>query len=130
MSRPETDNREEAADETPITYSFRGMTLNPVTGEVRYLDKSDTLNRRQTAVLHYLFRHADQIVTADELHQAIWDGEGAPKKVAVTIYRLRQVLTKLGLSPTIYSRRGRTNPGYWFGDNPPKTFTLQRSQQQ
>jgi two-component system, OmpR family, response regulator len=74
------------------------LTVDPLAYEVAVGGRRVPMSVRELEVLVYLMRHADRVVTADELRHALWSGgdELSPKSnaVAVTILRLRSRLSR------------------------------------
>lgn len=72
------------------------ISLNTTTFEVVRYDKTVMLTRREFALLEFLLRHKNTIVTKDQLISHIWnyDADVLPNTVEVYIGYLRQKLEK------------------------------------
>jgi DNA-binding response OmpR family regulator len=73
------------------------------------------LTRREFQLLEYFLRHPRQVLTHDQIEQALWEWEVEPESNAVTrlVRRLRQRLKSLGASDwveTIYGMGYRLMP--------------------
>lgn len=101
---------------TILTYS--DLSLNTFTYEVTRAGKSIKLTRKEFALLEYLLRHKNQIVTKDQIIEHVWDFDAdiLPNTVEVYIGYLRRKIEKPFKSspPLIHTIRGF---GYKLGDN-------------
>ncbi len=72
------------------------LTLNPVTFEVKRAEKHLSLSSKEFALLHYLMRHPNQILTKDQIIAHVWDydAEVLPNTVEVYIKHLREKIDK------------------------------------
>jgi DNA-binding response OmpR family regulator len=73
------------------------------------------LSTREFQLLEYLMRHPQQVLTRDQIEQALWEWGSEPESNAMTtlVRRLRQRLQPLGASAwieTVYGMGYRINP--------------------
>jgi two-component system, OmpR family, manganese sensing response regulator len=73
------------------------------------------LSTREFQLMEYLMRHPRQVLTRNQLEQALWEWGSEPESRAVTtlVHRLRQRLEELGLTDwleTVYGMGYRLNP--------------------
>ncbi|WP_416673477.1 response regulator transcription factor [Egbenema bharatensis] len=89
------------------------LHLNELTAERG--EEAIQLTRREFQLLEYFLRHPRQVLTHDQIEQALWEWEVEPESNAVTrlVRRLRQRLKSLGASDwveTIYGMGYRLMP--------------------
>lgn len=84
------------------------ISLDPSTRSVTREGGEIPLTAREFAVLDYLMRHPDQLISASELIDHAWDGayEGWSNVVPSTIRRLRGKLNRPGKPDPIVTHRG------------------------
>lgn len=85
------------------------LSLNRLTFEVKRADKTITLSSKEFALLEYLMRHPNQIVTKEQIISHIWDYEAdvLPNTVEVYIGYLRNKIDKpFPNKPMIHTVRG------------------------
>jgi len=72
------------------------LELNTITFEVKRADKPLTLSKKEFALLEYLIRNQDKIVTKDQIIANVWnfDADVLPNTVEVYIGYLRQKVDK------------------------------------
>ncbi len=72
------------------------LNLNPLTFEVTRAGKTLKLSRKEFALLEYLMRHPDQILTKDQIINHVWnyDADILPNTVEVYIGYLRNKIDK------------------------------------
>jgi DNA-binding response OmpR family regulator len=92
----------------PPQLSSGALHLDPATMQVENAGHAITLTSREFAVLEYLMRSPDRVITRSELLDHLWDGnyDGYSNVVASCIRRLRHKLTEHGGSDPISTRRG------------------------
>lgn len=115
----ETAQEEEAEPETN-DISIGDLTIHP---DAYYVTKNSEvieLTHREFELLHYLVRHAGQVMTREHLLEEVWDFDylGDVRTVDVTIRRLREKVEDNPSHPNyIITRRG---VGYYLR-NPDKS---------
>lgn len=84
------------------------LRLDPATMRVTNEDRAIDLTSREFAVLEYLMRSPDRVITRSELLDHLWDAnyDGYSNVVASCIRRLRHKLTEHGGPDPISTRRG------------------------
>lgn len=93
----------------PVVLEGPNISLNTTTYEVLRHNQSIALTRREFALLEFLLRHKNKIVTKDQLINHIWnyDADVLPNTVEVYIGYLRQKLEKpFGTQQLIKTVRG------------------------
>ncbi len=92
------------------TLSFADLTLDTLTYEVKRSGKMIQLSSREYAILEYLLRHVNRIVTKDQIIGNVWnyDADVLPNTVEVYIGYLRNKIDKAfpQNSPLIQTVRG------------------------
>lgn len=88
--------RRRGAQPRPTVIEAGDLRLDPATRRVRLLDKQIELTRREFAVLEYLLRHADEVLSKRNILDHVWDFDfdGDPNIVEVYIRRLRTKLRR------------------------------------
>jgi DNA-binding response OmpR family regulator len=83
------------------------LTLNSSTFEVRRNNKSITLSQKEFALLEFLMRHQNSIVTKEQIINHVWsyDSDVLPNSVEVYIKHLRDKVEK-NKKPLIHTVRG------------------------
>lgn len=101
------------------TLSVNNLSLNTVTYEVKRTGKNILLSKQEYALLEYLLRHKNRIISKDQLIDNVWsyDSDILPNTVEVYIGYLRK---KIDLpfpkdTPLIHTIRGF---GYKLGPEP------------
>jgi len=76
--------------------SVEDLSLNPVTYEVKRQDKVINLSRREFALLEYLMRNANRVLTKDAIISHVWDFDAdiLPNTVEVYMGYLRGKIDK------------------------------------
>ncbi|MGB3515200.1 MAG: two-component system response regulator RppA [Elainellaceae cyanobacterium] len=102
------------------------LHLNLDTMQLQHKDDSLKLSSRDFQLLEYMMRHPHQVLTRDQLEQALWEWGDEPESnaVAARIKRLRQRLRDLGLDTwihTIYGAGYRLEPPSHDHDCPDAT---------
>lgn len=84
------------------------IELDPVRHEVRVDDGSELLSAREYALLGYLIRHCDQVVTRQQILDAVWGAEPDVYSNVVDLYvhYLRRKLEILGERDALHTVRG------------------------
>lgn len=102
---------------TPLL-QVQDLTLDPATFEVNRKDKRIFLSKREFALLEYLMRNPDRILTKQNIIDHVWDFDAdvLPNTVEVYMGYLRQKIDKpFKKQPLIHTSRGF---GYYIGDKP------------
>jgi DNA-binding response OmpR family regulator len=89
--------------------SFEDLSLNTLTYEVKRADALIKLSRKEFALLEYLLRHSDRIVTKEQIINHVWDYDAdiLPNTVEVYIGYLRNKIDKPFKRPSlIHTVRG------------------------
>jgi DNA-binding response OmpR family regulator len=97
---------------------YADLTLNPISYEVARAQKKIALSRKEFALLEYLLRHQNKIVTKEQIIQNIWDytADVLPNTVEVYVGYLRSKIDKpfTDRPPLIQTVRGF---GYKIGQS-------------
>jgi DNA-binding response OmpR family regulator len=96
------------ARERPVELSVAGLRLDPAGRRVWRGVQEVRLTAREFAVLEYLVRRADEVVTKTEILGAVWDFEfeGDPNNVEVYVRRIRRKIDKPFGTDSIETIRG------------------------
>ena len=107
--------RRRGAQPRPTVIEACDLRLDPATRRVWLLDKQIELTRREFAVLEYLLRHPDEVLSKRDILDHVWDFEfdGDPNIVEVYIRRLRRKVDEPFDRSTIATVRGA---GYRLDD--------------
>jgi DNA-binding response OmpR family regulator len=94
--------------ERPVELNVAGLRLDPAGQRVWRGDQEIRLTAREFAVLEFLVRRADQVVTKTEILGAVWDFEfeGDPNNVEVYVRRIRRKVDEPFGTTTIDTIRG------------------------
>lgn len=78
------------------TLEFESLSLDPRTGTVARASKPLELSKKEFALLEFLLRHPNQLFTADQLTQQVWnfDSDVTPNSAQVYIGYLRNKVDK------------------------------------
>jgi two-component system, OmpR family, response regulator len=90
----------------PTVLEVGDLLLDPATRQVRLRGEQIELTRREFAILEYLLRHPDEVMSKREILDHVWDFDfdGDPNIVEVYVRRLRTKLHKD--QPVIETVRG------------------------
>jgi len=105
--------RPQQAVDSSITY--REVTLDPINFVVTREDKTITLTTKEFALLEYLMRNPERVLSKDMIMRHVWnyDADILPNTIEVYIGYLRNKIDKPFKGPNyINTRRGF---GYYFG---------------
>ncbi len=99
----------------PTVLSVGDLTLDPARRVVRRGEQVVELTPRQFALLEFLMRHEDEVVSKAEILAGVWDQafEGDPNIVEVYVRRLRSRIDEPFARRTIQTVRGA---GYRIGE--------------
>lgn len=80
------------APERPVTLTVGDLVLDPLSHRVTCRGEELSLTAKQFAVLYYLMRHPDQVVSKAEILDNVWDAafEGSDNIVEVYVGNLRK----------------------------------------
>lgn len=104
-----------APETTDTVISYQNLALNTVTKIVTRDESPIQLTSKEYALLEYLMRNPDRVITKDALMQHVWDYDAdiLPNTVEVYIGYLRNKVDKpFKSNALIHTRRGF---GYYFG---------------
>ena len=84
------------------------LEVNPASREARRGDRVIKLTAREYALLEYLMRNPDRVVSRAQILEHVWDDNFDPvgNVVDVLIGRLRRKVDTPGLAPLIHTARG------------------------
>ena len=96
------------ARERPVVLTAGDLRVDPASRRVWRADQEILLTAREFAVLEFLLRRADEVVTKTEILGSVWDFEfeGEPNTVEVYIRRLRRKIDEPFGRTTIHTIRG------------------------
>ncbi|MGN6725594.1 MAG: response regulator transcription factor [Tepidisphaeraceae bacterium] len=97
---------------------FDDLSLDLRSWQVIRRDQQISCTSREVAVLEYLMRNRQRVISRDELSSAVWDGESPPDSnvIEVFIARLRRKIDKPFDVPFIHTIVGR---GYMLSATKP-----------
>ncbi|MDT4992972.1 MAG: hypothetical protein QOH97_2864 [Actinoplanes sp.] len=80
------------APERPVVLAVGDLTLDPARRFVTLAGRAVSLTPREFAVLHFLMRHSDEVVTRTQILEGVWDAhyDGDSNVVEVYIGYLRR----------------------------------------
>ncbi|MBE9160592.1 response regulator transcription factor [Nodosilinea sp. LEGE 06152] len=95
--------------------SLGDLALDLSTLQLQRQDAIVQLSGREFQLMEYLLRHPRQVLTRDQIEQALWEWDMQPesKAVAILVHRLRQRLQTLGAEDwlqTVYGMGYRLTP--------------------
>jgi OmpR-family two-component system manganese-sensing response regulator len=95
--------------------SLGDLELDLSTLQLNRQDATVPLSGREFQLMEYLLRHPRQVLTRDQIEQALWEWDMQPesKAVAILVHRLRQRLQTLGAEDwlqTVYGMGYRLTP--------------------
>jgi DNA-binding response OmpR family regulator len=95
-------------DSLPTTLRVSDLSLDPVAHVVERAGQRIDLSSKQFALLHYLMRHAGQVVSRTMIQEHVWNFEfdGLTNVVDVHINRLRNKVDRGFDGPLIHTLRG------------------------
>lgn len=87
---------------------YQNIELNILTAMLSYKNKRIELSKNELHILSYLFCHAEQIVTREELMDNLWDNSDFvdDNTLSINISRIRQKLKEVNLENLIMTKRG------------------------
>ena len=104
------------APERPSTFQAGDLTVDPAARDVRRGDERITVTAREYAVLEYLIRNRNQVVSKEQILRAVWDAayDGDDNIVEVYIGYLRRKIDAPFSARSIETVRGQ---GYRLVDS-------------
>ncbi|MBX3684809.1 MAG: response regulator transcription factor [Rhodocyclaceae bacterium] len=117
LARLEALQRRSASAARPsqaTTLRLGDLEMNLLRRTVRRAGRDIELKPKAFALLEYLMRHADQVVTRSMLLEAVWDYHFDPRTNVIDVHvsNLRAAIDAPGLPPLIHTVRGA---GYLLG---------------
>lgn len=99
--------RRPASSKKPIL-KIKDLTLDPKSLSVKRAGKAIQLSAKEFSLLEYLLRHANTVITKEQLVQHVWDYDAdiLPSTVEVHIKHLRDKIDVPFSSPLIHTVRG------------------------
>lgn len=94
--------------------AFSDLTLDEANQLAHRQGQPVELSEKETRLLAYLLRHANQVLTHEQIYQSVWDDQEAPSSnvVAAQMRLLRRKIEPKGTPPIIHTVYGR---GYRLG---------------
>lgn len=117
LRRVERENDKEKNTRTQLL-CFNDFQIDPISHSVITKAKTNSLAPMEYTMLMTLIRHADEIITSEELYQEVWNRPsfGDLRTIPVHIFNLRKKIGEIEDSPRyIKTIRGI---GYLFVSNP------------
>jgi two-component system OmpR family response regulator len=95
-------------DATPTVLRVADLSLDPASRAVERAGRTIELSAKQFTLLHYLLKHAGQVVSRTMIQEHVWnyDFDGLTNVVDVHINRLRNKVDKGFEKPLIHTLRG------------------------
>ncbi|MBD2107362.1 two-component system response regulator RppA [Nodosilinea sp. FACHB-13] len=95
--------------------TFNDLTLDESNQLAHRQGQPVELSEKETRLLAYLLRHANQVLTHEQIYQSVWDDQDAPSSnvVAAQMRLLRRKIEPKGTAPIIHTVYGK---GYRLGE--------------
>jgi heavy metal response regulator len=95
-------------DKGPILLRAQDLELNTKTHKVARAGRRLTLSAKEFAVLEYLLRHPDEVITRTQLAEHVWDEnfDSFSNVIDVTVYHLREKVDRDFDPKLIHTVRG------------------------
>ena len=108
LARIRVLTRVKAQDTSGSTYSIADLTLNTATRQVTRGGRSISLSAKEFALLEYLMRNKDRVLSRDQIENNLWnfDYEGGTNAVDVYIRYLRKKIDEDFDRKLIHTVRG------------------------
>ncbi|MBD2230599.1 two-component system response regulator RppA [Phormidium tenue] len=99
---------------TPPRLAYGDLTLDEANQLAHRQGQPAELSEKETRLLAYLLRHANQVLTHEQIYQSVWDDQDAPSSnvVAAQMRLLRRKIEPKGTAPIIHTVYGK---GYRLG---------------
>lgn len=88
--------RRSHADADEVIYRLDDLTMDVRKKEVRRDEEEIRLTRREMELLEYLFRHAGQVVSREQLLESVWDYRHEAETTRTVDYHVASLRQKLG----------------------------------
>lgn len=94
--------------------TFNDLTLDESNQLAHRQGQPVELSEKETRLLAYLLRHANQVLTHEQIYQSVWDDQDAPSSnvLAAQMRLLRRKIEPKGTAPIIHTVYGK---GYRLG---------------
>lgn len=98
----------------PPRLAFEDLVLDEANQLAHRQGQPVELSEKETRLLAYLLRHANQVLTHEQIYQGVWDDQEAPSSnvVAAQMRLLRRKIEPKGTPPIIHTVYGK---GYRLG---------------
>ncbi|PZV01805.1 MAG: DNA-binding response regulator [Leptolyngbya sp.] len=98
----------------PSRLAYGDLTLDEANQLAHRQGQPAELSEKETRLLAYLLRHANQVLTHEQIYQSVWDDQDAPSSnvVAAQMRLLRRKIEPKGTAPIIHTVYGK---GYRLG---------------
>lgn len=99
---------------TPPRLTYGDLALDEANQLAHRQGQPAELSEKETRLLAYLLRHANQVLTHEQIYQNVWDDQDAPSSnvVAAQMRLLRRKIEPKGTAPIIHTVYGK---GYRLG---------------
>ncbi|PSN11734.1 DNA-binding response regulator [filamentous cyanobacterium CCP5] len=94
---------------------FQDLVLDPANQLAYRQDQAIELSEKETQLLAYLMRHANQVLSHSQIYQSVWGDQETPSSnvLAAQMRLLRRKIEPKGTPPLIHTVYGK---GYRLGD--------------
>lgn len=82
--------------EAPVIYQVGDLVLDAQKKEVRRGGEEVRLTRKELELMEYLFRHAGQVISREQLLEAVWDYRHEAETTRTVDYHVASLRQKLG----------------------------------
>ncbi|MBW4482741.1 MAG: response regulator transcription factor [Tildeniella torsiva UHER 1998/13D] len=99
---------------TPPRLTYDDLTLDEANQLAHRQGQPAELSEKETRLLAYLLRHANQVLTHERIYRGVWDDQDTPSSnvVAAQMRLLRRKIEPKGTAPIIHTVYGK---GYRLG---------------
>lgn len=99
---------------SPTRLAYGDLTLDEANQLAHRQGQPAELSEKETRLLAYLLRHANQVLTHEQIYQSVWDDQDTPSSnvVAAQMRLLRRKVEPKGTAPIIHTVYGK---GYRLG---------------
>ncbi|MCO7126236.1 response regulator transcription factor [Sporolactobacillus shoreicorticis] len=93
----------------PHVLEFHGALLQLTANTLMYHDRSIELTKNEFRMMHTLMKHAESIVSRDQIMRDLWENESFvdDNTLTVNMVRLRRKLDMLGMKDWIKTKKGQ-----------------------